>query len=200
MCDGWVLGYCATLSCTHKILICQQLTFAFRGSVIPCSFYARYYFWPKQFVTNVASKLNGRSRTVILSDDWTIFERFWILAIAFGQERERKCSIYLFKKKKNIQFTYISLKKKYFTINSAVYLKPSQVGILPFHFPWTHLICLKPCNLNPSLHEKETNAPFSLPLLCIFPFLRVCSGSQDAKDETRSQKSKHVISVITCPR
>ena len=100
MCDGWVLGYCATLSCTHKILICRQLTFAFRRSLIPCSFYARYYFWPKQFVTNVASKLNGRSRTVILSDDWTIFERFWILAIALGQERERKCSIYLFKKRR----------------------------------------------------------------------------------------------------
>ena len=106
MCDGWVLGYCATLSCTHKILICRQLTFAFRRSLIPCSFHARYYFWPKQFVTNVASKLNGRSRTVILSDDWTIFERFWILAIAFGQERERKCSIYLF----------IYLKKEEYTV------------------------------------------------------------------------------------
>ena len=106
MCDGWVLGYCATLSCTHKILICRQLTFAFRRSLIPCSFYARYYFWPKQFVTNVASKLNGRSRTVILSDDWTIFERFWILAIAFGQERERKYSIYLFKKEEYTVYVY----------------------------------------------------------------------------------------------
>ena len=103
----WWLGVCATLSCFYKILICRQLTFAFRDGLIPCSFYARYYFWPKQLVTNVTSKLNGRSRTVILSDDWTICETFWILAIAFGRERERKCS------------TYFCSKEKYFTKNSV---------------------------------------------------------------------------------
>ena len=104
----WWLGFCATLSCCYKILICRQLTFAFRDGLIPCSFYARYYFWPKQLVTNVTSKLNGRSRTVILSDDWTICERFWILAIAFRRERERKCS------------TYFCSKEKYFTKKSLV--------------------------------------------------------------------------------
>ena len=92
----WWLGLCATLSWSYKILICRQLTFAFRDGLIPCSFFARYYFWPKQLITNIASKLNGRSRTVILSDDWTICERFRILTVAFGRERERKCSIYLF--------------------------------------------------------------------------------------------------------
>ena len=116
------------------------------------------------------------------------------------------------KENENVLFIYLFIKKK----NSLVYvffpqmrnispkalrscqfsnLKPSQVGMLPFHFPWTHLICLKPCNLNPSLHENEANAPFLLPLLCIFPFLRICSGSQDAEDETRSQKSEHNISA-----
>ena len=41
------LGFCATLRCSYKILICRQLTFAFRGGLIPCSIYTRYYFWPK---------------------------------------------------------------------------------------------------------------------------------------------------------
>ena len=135
-----MLGYCATVSCTHKILICRQLTFAFRRSLIPCSFHARYYFWPKQFVTNVASKLNGRSRTVILSDDWTIFERFWILAIAFGQERERKCSIYLF----------IYLKKEEYTL--YVYFLEEEI----FHQKLCGLV------ISQTFTSWDTAVPFSL--------------------------------------
>ena len=51
-------------------------------------------------------EIEWTARTVILSDDWTIFERFWILAIAFGQERERKYSIYLFKKEEYTVYVY----------------------------------------------------------------------------------------------
>ena len=93
----WWLGFVsATSSCTNKLPNCRKPTCTFRDGLTPCSIYASYFFGPKELVTNVASKLNGRTRTVILSDDWTICERFWILAVAFGRERERKCSIYLF--------------------------------------------------------------------------------------------------------
>ena len=113
--------------------------------------------------------------------------------------KRTKCSIYLLKKKNSLVYVFFpqmrNISPKALRSCQFSYLKPSQVGILPFHFPWTHLICLKPCNLNPSLHENETNAPFSLPLLCIFPFLRICRGSQDAEDKTRSQKSKRVVNA-----
>ena len=103
----WWLGFVsATSSCTNKLPNCRKPTCTFRDGLTPCSIYASYFFGPKELVTNVASKLNGRTRTVILSDDWTICERFWILAVAFGRERERKCSIYLF------IFIYLFILKK----------------------------------------------------------------------------------------